>query len=159
MVHSFASISGRVEPTSIRLGKGGCLVRILLLCGIRPSGSAQPPPPPPPPPPPQIQGQAAVAVALTERDTKTNRDWRYIVGSFAVQVPVTTAKVMLPIEENTYSIMKWRFDQMSPTNRWYPVLLRYLDYIAQRIDGLGATGDEPHAPWLMKMPTVRSISC
>jgi hypothetical protein len=33
--------------------------------------------------------------------------------------------------------MKWRLAQTSPANRWYPVMLRYISYIAGRIDGLG----------------------
>ena len=64
-------------------------------------------------------------------------NWRYVTGSFAVRIPVTTAKEMLPLEENTLAIMKWRLTQMTPTNRWYPVLVRYITYLAGRVDGLG----------------------
>jgi hypothetical protein len=49
-------------------------------------------------------------------------NWRYVTGSFAVRIPATTAKVMLPLEEDNLAIMKWRLTQMLPTNRWYPVL-------------------------------------
>ncbi len=34
--------------------------------------------------------------------------WRYVVGSFKVQIPVTTGDKILPSEENTLAIMKWR---------------------------------------------------
>jgi hypothetical protein len=44
---------------------------------------------------------------------------------------------MLLPEENTLAIMKWRLQQMSTLNRWYPVLERYISYIAARVDGLG----------------------
>lgn len=64
-------------------------------------------------------------------------NWRYITGSFAVRIPVTTVKEMLPLEEDTLAIMKWRLTQMTPTNRWYPVLVRYISYLAGRVDGLG----------------------
>ena len=64
-------------------------------------------------------------------------NWRYVVGSFAVRIPVTTSKVMLPLEEDTLAIMKWRLTQMLPTNRWYPVLVRYISYLSGRVDGLG----------------------
>ena len=65
------------------------------------------------------------------------RSYRYVVGTFQVKIPVTTADAILPAEENTLAIMKWRQQQMAPSNRWYPVLGRYIDYIAARVDGLG----------------------
>ena len=40
------------------------------------------------------------------------RAWRYVVGSFAVRIPVTTPDVMLPAEENTLAIMKWHRSEM-----------------------------------------------
>lgn len=66
-----------------------------------------------------------------------SRNWRYVVGTFSVKIPVTTAEMMLFPEENTLAIMKWRLEQMAPSNRWYPVLNRYISYIAARVDGLG----------------------
>ena len=66
-----------------------------------------------------------------------NRNWRYIVGTFAVEIPVTTPKVMLWPEENTLAILKWRLGEMEPTNRWVPVLKRYIGYIEGRVNGLG----------------------
>jgi hypothetical protein len=63
--------------------------------------------------------------------------WRYVVGTFQVQIPVATGDKILPSEENTLAIMKWRLQQMAPTNRWYPALLRYISYLAARVDGLG----------------------
>jgi hypothetical protein len=104
--------------------------------------STQPgtPPPPPPPPPPQIQGQApqtGQTQPITAPAASVMRNWRYVVGSFAIRIPVTTAKVMLPAEENIYSILSWRLSQLAPSDRWVPVLERYLGYIAGRISGLG----------------------
>ena len=63
--------------------------------------------------------------------------WRYVVGTFQVKIPVATRETMLWPEENTLAIMKWRLQQMAPSNRWYPVLDRYISYIAARVDGLG----------------------
>jgi hypothetical protein len=65
------------------------------------------------------------------------RSWRYVVGTFQVKIPVSRAEVMLAPEENTLAIMKWRLTQMAPSSRWYPVLERYIRYIAARVDGLG----------------------
>jgi Pro-kumamolisin, activation domain len=105
---------------------------------------------PPPPPPIQLAGQAAAdtagaagtagkanALAVGGKGGQTMLNWRYVVGTFAVRIPVTTARTMLPWEENTLAIMKWRLSQLEPTNRWVPVLTRYVDYIAARVQGLG----------------------
>jgi hypothetical protein len=63
--------------------------------------------------------------------------WRYMVGAFKVQIPVTTADKILPLEENTLAIMKWRLQEMMPSNRWHPVLTQYVSYISDRVAGLG----------------------
>ena len=68
--------------------------------------------------------------------------WRYVVGTFQVQIPVTTKDKMLSSEEDTLAIMKWRLQQMMPSNRWYSVLERYNSYIAARVDGLGGDADD-----------------
>ena len=38
---------------------------------------------------------------------------------------------------NTLAIFKWRLSMMPITNRWYPVMKRYIDILSARIDGLG----------------------
>jgi hypothetical protein len=107
---------------------------------------------PPPPPPPQEQ-IAARAEERVSRRAKSTRNWRYVVGSFAVRIPVTTAKVMLPLEENTLAIMKWRLGQMEANNRWVPVLKRYIGYISARIDGLGGNSSSIQpSPWGVSLP-------
>jgi hypothetical protein len=68
-------------------------------------------------------------------------NWRYIVGAFQVKIPVSTKEDILPAEENTLAIFKWRLLSMSPTNRWYPVLLRYISYLSARVEGLGGDPD------------------
>ena len=74
--------------------------------------------------------------------------WRYVVGSFAVRIPVTTPDVMLPAEENTLAIMKWRRSQMAPSNRWIPVLNRFIRLIEGRVSGLGGDpGSVEPSPW------------
>jgi hypothetical protein len=97
--------------------------------------------------PPPAQPKIAVAGAVVEPG-RTSHNWRYIVGTFAVQIPVTTAKVMLGPEENTLAIMKWRLEQTSPWNRWYPVLQRYIGYVVGRVNGLGGNaGTIVPSPW------------
>ncbi len=79
------------------------------------------------------QAQAAQAVA----EVSGAYSWRYVVGAFKVQIPVMTGDKILPSEENTLAIMKWRLQQTMPSNRWYPVLQRYISYISDRVAGLG----------------------
>jgi hypothetical protein len=88
----------------------------------------------PPRPPSQIDG-VAESTAATAREPL--RNWRYIVGTFTVRIPVTTKHVMLPAEENTLAILRWRLSQMAPSNRWVPVLERYLGVVEGRVRGLG----------------------
>jgi hypothetical protein len=89
------------------------------------------------------------AAAMSNSVGVTN--WRYVVGTFQIKIPVTTKEVILFPEENTLAILKWRLQSMSPTNRWYPVLQRYVSYIAARVDGLG--GDSTTiAPSLQGVP-------
>ena len=80
------------------------------------------------------------AAALVEQPPPIARElpnWRYVVGTFQVKIPVATKDLILPAEENTLAIFKWRLQQMAPSNRWYPVLQRYIAYLSARVDGLG----------------------
>lgn len=73
--------------------------------------------------------------------------WRYVIGTFQVKIPVSTSAVMLGPEENTLAILKWRLQQTPPSSRWFPVLVRYVGYIADRVTGLGGNPDNiPPSP-------------
>jgi len=48
---------------------------------------------------------------------------------------------LLGPERNTLAIFKWRLLKMSPANRWYPVLQRYILYLGARISELGGDPD------------------
>jgi hypothetical protein len=87
--------------------------------------------------------RSAVVVAPVVQAAQLVR-WRYVIGTFQVHIPVVTGDQILPSEQTLLAIMKWRLQQMSPSNRWYPVLLRYIDYIAARVNGLG--GDANNIP-------------
>jgi len=77
------------------------------------------------------------AFATTGSRDNQMRNWRYLTGSFAVQIPVSGPRRMLPREESTLAVMKWKLEQTLATSRWYPVLQRYLTQIAGRVKGLG----------------------
>lgn len=74
-------------------------------------------------------------------DGNRETNWRYVIGTFQVRIPVSTASAILPAEEDTLAIFKWRLQAMSLTNRWYPVLQRYVSLIAARVAGLGGDPD------------------
>jgi hypothetical protein len=85
--------------------------------------------------PPATLTRATRGHAAPREPVQTN--WRYTVGTFQVKIPVAHGTTLLPAEENTYSIMKWRLDLLAPTDRWYPVLQRYVDYLADRVTAFG----------------------
>lgn len=63
--------------------------------------------------------------------------WRYVVGTFQVTIPVSAEKDLLFPEENTLAILKWRLQTTPPSNRWYPVLRRYVQEVAGRVQAFG----------------------
>lgn len=144
--------------------------------------SAAPPPPPPPPAPPQTQTQSAPvkprrntrATRATQSDPAADTEveapaevqaqaaelirWRYVIGTFQVHIPVLTAQQILPSEETTLAIMKWRLQQTSSADRWYPVLTRYIEYLSGRVDGLGGNAASI-PPSLSYVPPVLQPGC
>ena len=90
------------------------------------------------------QVKAWLAAGIEEQ-TPAMSNWRYVVGTFQVKIPVSRGDTLLRDEENTLAIMKWRLGQMAITNRWHPVLERYVGYLSSRVDGLGgdSTSIEP----------------
>lgn len=84
--------------------------------------------------PPRIDLQAP---EVPETIVRRPQYWRYNAGTFQVRIPVTTEQQILAPEENTLAILKWRLQNMSPVYRWHPVVKRYIDYVAGRVDGSG----------------------
>jgi hypothetical protein len=108
-----------------------------------------------PPPVIAVTHLAGAAVATAgAAAVKTTDNWRYVVGSFAVKIPVANGRLILPIEENTLAIMKWRLTQIPTSSRWYPVLQRYISIIAGRVDGLGGNSGSV-APSPTGLPPVK----
>ncbi len=63
--------------------------------------------------------------------------WRYTAGMFAIKIPVTNGRQMLPVDRDAQAIIAWRLNLTSTSDRWYPVMQRYLSYLNRRIAGLG----------------------
>jgi len=60
-----------------------------------------------------------------------------VVGTFQVTIPVSAPETLLLPEENTLAIMKWRLSRMTISDRWYPVLQRYIADLTATVNGLG----------------------
>jgi hypothetical protein len=90
-------------------------------------------------------------LSRNQRDTGAHavalRNWRYVVGAFQINIPVSTANVLLKPEESTLAVFKWKLDQIPATNRWHPVLQRYIDQISGRVTGFGGNPSQiPPSP-------------
>jgi hypothetical protein len=86
-------------------------------------------------PSPVIQVQRAARPSI-------NRNWRYVVGTFQITIPVQAADQLLVPVARTLSIMKWRLQQTPIANRWYPVLKRYVSYLIGSVSALGLNPGE-----------------
>jgi hypothetical protein len=154
----FAGLFSIDMPQTVRTGQEFDIV--VRRIGKRLRRASRPTPPQPPPRitqaarihgavggrtdgPPHLAGPLKSAAAEHVKETSpaaVSREVvyeRYIVGSFQVKIPVSNREAMLPAEETTLAILKARLEAMPKTNRWYPVLVRYIDQIAGRVDGLG----------------------
>lgn len=103
------------------------------------------------------------------RDTVKGRtnplSWRYVVGAFQINIPVETSKTLLDPEESILAVYKWKIEQVPSTNRWHPVLRRYIDQLSGRFAGLGGSPGSVQPsqtggkPGVGKGETSRQIEC
>ena len=80
------------------------------------------------------------------------QSYRVVTGAFQMKVLVKADDEVLPFDEETLSIMKWRLSVMQPSSRWFPVIQRYIGYLSLRVDGHG--GNASAVP-----PSVSGLSC
>ena len=85
-----------------------------------------------------------IAKKLTKRETGFTATqgaeliaWRRSSGIFRITIPVSTKGALLAGEEKFLSIMRWNLESTPVSSRWYPVLKRYVDQIAGRVQGMG----------------------
>lgn len=62
---------------------------------------------------------------------------KYVLGTFTLRVPVSVPSQLLGPEEDTLAIFKWRLQNWATTDRWFPVLQKYVQYQSDKVDGLG----------------------
>lgn len=85
---------------------------------------------------PLPQGEEEARFEAMASRKRRAANWRYVVGTFGIKIPVADAETMLFREENTLAIMRWRLETLGKS-RWYPVLERYLSYLSDRVKALG----------------------
>jgi len=88
--------------------------------------------------------QSALAGRADDIAVGDQLSWRYVSGSFLARISVQQEHTILPADENLLAILKWRLTLIGAGNRWYPVLLRYISYLSDRIIGMG--GDPAKIP-------------
>ena len=103
----------------------------------------------------RLTGAARTTPAASSRPG-INRDWRRVVGTFQITIPVKTGAELLRQEEQTLSIMKWRLQQTPLSNRWYLVLKRYVSLLSGRVDGFGGNAGsiQPSPTGQLPSPTL-----
>lgn len=64
-------------------------------------------------------------------------DWRHIVGSFQLTIPVRDKADILPTQQRLLSNLRWIERAIPSGNRWVPVFGKYVAQVADRVDALG----------------------
>jgi hypothetical protein len=107
--------------------------------------------------PPPGKRLAAAEKRIKRQDQAPNqRSWRYITGAFQINIPIQADADILPYDMNTLAIFKWRLSVMPVTNRWYPVMQRYIEILSTRIDGLGGdSGSIQPSPTGLPAPVTK----
>ncbi len=77
--------------------------------------------------------------AKTDADTAktTTVAWRRLHGAFQYTVTAKPQAVLAPEQARLVSWLKWRLDVLPKSNRWKPVLERYLNYSERLLWNLG----------------------
>jgi hypothetical protein len=97
----------------------------------------------PRPPAPQLAPRAAsrrsAAAAVSRAGTA-----RHVLGTFQFSILVRTRREILPGIERTLANLRRVIGTVPGENRWYPVLLRYLQQVTGRVHALGGGEPQPH---------------
>jgi hypothetical protein len=78
------------------------------------------------------------------QQTRYLRDSQRVVGSFQVNIPVTTADLMLPEEMRNLAVLKHIHQAIPSGSGWDLIFNRYLKGLSDKVDGLG--GDASNVP-------------
>jgi Glutaminase len=76
-------------------------------------------------------------VALAHGLEPVEPDWRQVLGSFQLTIPVRDKAEMLPAQQRLLSNLRWIERAIPEDDRWVPVFGKYVAQVAQRVDALG----------------------
>ena len=79
---------------------------------------------------------------LEAREKAKSLNWRYVVGTFQMQIPVEQDAKVLPSEENLLAVLRWRLGRTAANDRWHPILERYIKLVSERVKGFGGKPGE-----------------
>jgi hypothetical protein len=85
----------------------------------------------------QVSSIAGARLADARGAAALRRYSRRVVGGFQVNVVIRAADALLLSEEHSLAFFRWVLSTLAPTSRWYPVMQRYVDELALRVDSLG----------------------
>lgn len=129
---NFAGLMSIGLPAGI---KAGHLYKVLVQQLTSAAGKGAPPPPSSPPPP------RLTTAARDERLAAVSESgvirWRRVIGTFQINVPVSTKALMLEKEELRLSLFRWIAASIHVDDRWYRVFERYLARLADKVADLG----------------------
>jgi hypothetical protein len=78
-------------------------------------------------------------------------DWRHIVGSFQLTIPVRDKAEILPAQQRLLSNLRWIERAIPANDRWSTVFSKYVAQIAGRVDALGGDSSKvapsPSGQW------------
>lgn len=92
-------------------------------------------------PPDVVKGQSFKVIV---QQARYYRNSRRIIGSFQLNMPVTTADLMLANEIRTLGVLKHIHNAIPVTDSWYSIFNKYLKGLSDKVDGLG--GDASNVP-------------
>jgi hypothetical protein len=74
---------------------------------------------------------------LRQIKRKEPGDWRHIIGSFQLTIPVHNKTDILPAQQRLLSNLRWIERAIPAGNRWVLVFKKYIAQVADRVDALG----------------------
>jgi len=60
-----------------------------------------------------------------------------VIGAFEISVPIVSAEDLLPAEERSMAFFRWVLSTLDHSDRWHPVMKRYVQEIALRVQAFG----------------------
>jgi len=82
--------------------------------------------------------------AAAKQTTSAYIAWRRVSGAFQINIQISTKEQLLLPEERHLALFRWIGENILPYNRWYPVMQRYIEQLAGRVQGFG--GDPGSIP-------------